>query len=200
MNLGGESSRVLIVLDAEGQLVLVLRAEQADGERLEVRIVLLLESSDVGLIKLLCHGVADRVVSEHAIGPLKAPNKEVLGIKVIAIVEGFPVGDAITADVFENYSLCCLVHPLAELCVHTADDRADRIMLLIVSDGKTADDVLSVGRMSVALRRVAGVEVVFKAISAVEELTDVASDVMLKDEATSWVSIDELFDIKHHFV
>ena len=145
MDLSRESSWVAIVFDTESQLVLILSVEKTHGEGLKVRITLLLECFDISLILFLCHGVANRVMSEYAVGSFKTSHKEVLSIKVIAFVESFPIWNSISADVFENYSLCCLVYSLAQLCVHSTNNRADCIMLLIVSNGKTTDYILCIG-------------------------------------------------------
>ena len=123
-----------------------------------------------------------------------------LSIEVTTFVKSFPIWNPISADVLENYCLCCLIYSLAQLRLYTANNRADWIVLLIVSNGKTTDNILCIGRVCVTFGRVASVEVVFKAVSTIEELTDVASYVMLKDESTSWVAIDELLDVQHHLI
>lgn len=69
MDLSRESSWVAIVFDTESQLVLILSVEKTHGEGLKVWITLLLECFDISLIVFLCHSVADRVMSEHAVGP-----------------------------------------------------------------------------------------------------------------------------------
>ena len=113
MDLSRESSWVAIVFDTEGQLVLIFSVEKTHWEALKVRITLLLECFDIGLIVFLCHSVADSVMSEYAVGSFKTSHKEVLSIEVTTIVESFPIWNSISADVFKNYCLCCLVYFLA---------------------------------------------------------------------------------------
>ena len=95
--------------------------------------------------------------------------------------------------------LCRRVDVRTEVLSDYAFSRGDFDFWLVACDGEVVYDHAGKCRVGVAARRRLA-HVILQAVATVEEFTDVTSNVVGEDEATTGVLIDELGHVKDEFV
>ena len=127
-------------------------------------------------------------------------DKEVLSEEVKTIVKSFPVWNRISTDTLENDCLCGTIDAFTLLFIYPANNAAERIRFLVMSDGKIVDNFSCKSRVSKTVCRTSSTKIILKAVASVKELANVFSDVMSQHKTTTRMLIDEFFYIKHQFV
>jgi len=155
VDLGRETLWVTIVLYAEHHLILIFRVQMPDIELNIVLIVFILESLNQGFVVVRPHGVADSVVTPHAVfvSGSNVSNQEMLADLVYASEVLFPVGHYLAVNALKYDCLCRRVHITAELLNDSALGPLNSPEWLIPGYCQIAHDRLGEGRVSVSSGR-----------------------------------------------
>lgn len=202
VNLRRQALRVTIVLDREGDLARVCLVQESFVKDLVLGVVRILKLLDETLVELRLHGVADGVVAPDTVlvGARDIADQEVLGDEGVVLVVLLPVVDSSSSDILKDDSPRGTVHIGAEVLNNAAFSACRRCLASMVpSNGDVNDDSLCEGRVEVALGGLRP-HVVLKAVAAIEELADVATNVVLKNESSTRVLVDEFLNIEDKIV
>ena len=195
-----EASWITVVLYAERHGRLVSLIQDSPLNWCEIWVASFQTGVDQDFVEVRSHSIADSVVaSDTKYAIVKALDQEMLG-KIASVNKVGPeVFDGATFDILDDDCLSCRVYLLTEVRAHYASRGRDFSLWLILCNGEVIDDATSDLGVHVALSWL-GSHVLFQAVTTMEELADVAADVVLQDEATTWVLVYELANIKNELV
>lgn len=111
----------------------------------------------------------------------------------------FEVGHRLVLHIFKHDRLGVRTDCHAEVFSDDARRRGDRCCWGVSSHGKIVYDHFSNLRVHVALSRLPA-HVSLEAVSSVEEFAHISANVVLKNKSTTWVLVNELFNVKDKLI
>lgn len=203
VDLGRDTLGVAIVLDGHRDSILVFSIQVGSSiERQILSIVFLLQGLDKTLVEDRLHGAANSVVTPNAVFVVASnvANQEVSSDEAIVVVVLFPVMDFLLVNRLKDNVPRGAVDIRAGVLNNVGLNPRDWCLFWLVhSDCEVGNDSLCVGGVEVSLGWGAS-HVSLEAVTSVEELANVTSDVLLENKAATRVVNGVFLNVKDKVV